>query len=92
MKEKQLRNIGDPLRERCVFAANDRLFRAITFHMTMKPGFNIAHPAIDPEEEKKELLKKYTKDDLQFVLSQLDLEFEKEIGYNYDYVYDIIHE
>lgn len=38
------------------------------------------------------LLEKYSKEDLRFVLSQLDLEFEKRIGYDYSYVYEMLNE
>ena len=38
------------------------------------------------------LLRRYSKEDLRYILSQLDMEFEKKLGYNYDYVYDMLKE
>ena len=92
MKKDQTKYIRDPLRERCVFATGDNIFRAVTFHTTNKEHYNRLHKTIDPDQEKKEMLKKYSKEDLRFVLSQLDLAFERQIGYDYGYVYDILNE
>ena len=44
----------------------------------------------DPDAERKEMLAYYSKQELEFVLSQLDMEFEKKLGYNYDYVYELL--
>merc|ERR1712238_178345 len=49
-----------------------------------KPG------AYDAYTEQQKSLSKYTKEDLQFILDQVDLEFESSIGYDYDYIYDMI--
>lgn len=55
------------------------------------PGRSQKEPTYyDPANERKILLKKFSKDDLRFVLSQLDLEFEKQIGYDYGYIRDIL--
>jgi len=92
MKKHQTKYIRDPLRERCVFVTGDMIFRAVTFHTTNSEYNNRLHRTIDPDQEKKEMLKKYSKEDLRFVLSQLDLAFERQIGYDYGYVYDILNE
>lgn len=42
------------------------------------------------EKERQKLLSMYNLDDLEFVLDQIDLEFEKSIGYDYQYVYNMI--
>ncbi len=46
----------------------------------------------DAARERMLLLRRYSKEDLRYILSQLDMEFEKKLGYNYDYVYDMLKE
>ncbi len=46
---------------------------------------------INANQKKKKMLEMYSKEDLRFVLSQLDLEFEKQLGYDYSYVYEILN-
>jgi len=46
--------------------------------------------SFDTEKEKQMVLKRYSKEDLRFVLSQLDMEFERKLGYNYDYIYEML--
>lgn len=88
-KKRQIKHIRDPLRQLCI-KSPDRL-RPVTTHTTLNMRYNKKKIKIDPEEEKMRMLKKYSKDDLRFVLSQLDLEFEKKIGYDYGYIYDILN-
>ena len=40
------------------------------------------------KEGAKDLLEMYTKEDIQFVLSQLDLDLERKLGYDYSHVLD----
>lgn len=44
----------------------------------------------NPSKEKMAMLKRYSKQELRFVLDNLDMEFEKKLGYNYDYVYRLL--
>jgi len=48
--------------------------------------------AFDTTAERDKMLAHYSQDDLQFVLSQLDMDFEKDVlGYNYDYVHKLLN-
>ena len=81
--------IGDELSKRCMPVYED--FRDVIErtkweHSTPKhPGkqFNVA-------KETELLLNRYTQEDIDFILSQLDLDFEKKLGYNYDYIRDYV--
>ena len=42
--------------------------------------------------EKMHMLSKYSKRDLLFVLSQLDMDFEKQLGYDYSYIHEMLEE
>ena len=90
--ERQLQHLRDPLSSRCVKAVGDRHFRPVNHHVSPRARGSWAKPRIDHDEEGERLLQQYTKDDLMFVLSQLDLEFERKIGYTYDYVFEMLSE
>lgn len=89
-RRRQRKFLADALRERCVQARTANEFRAVTYKTThsMTPW----HKKIDATKETKQMLAKYTKEDLRFVLSQLDLEFERKIGYDYDYIFEMLGE
>jgi len=88
-KERQERLIADPLWKRCIPVYGD--FQE-TIERTKWGGVRERHKgrSFDANKEKKTLLKRYSKEELRFVLSQLDMEFEKKLGYNYDYVYRLL--
>ena len=88
-KELQRRLIGDPLWDRCVLMADS--FREVTSHTTWNGNQKKDKSKIDPLQEKKKMLEMYSKEDLRFVLSQLDLAFEKRLGYDYSYVYEMLN-
>jgi hypothetical protein len=96
-KELQRRLIGDPLRDRCVPMSDS--FREVTTHTNQWASDkerNIKEQKtnknkINANQKKKKMLEMYSKEDLRFVLSQLDLEFEKQLGYDYSYVYEILN-
>ena len=88
--ERQKQYIHDQLRETCVRVLGGDNFRAVPWHTNSMPHTNRIEIKSHPYKERKKALEKYTKDDLRFVLSQLDLEFEKEIGYDYNYVYKML--
>jgi hypothetical protein len=89
VKELQHRLIGDPLWDRCVLMADS--FREVTSHTTWNGNQKKDKSKIDPLQEKKKMLEMYSKEDLRFVLSQLDLAFEKRLGYDYSYVYEMLN-
>ena len=82
--------IGDPLNARCVpIISGKHDFRAISDYTNWEKTKKVK--GFDPIVERESLLRHYSKKDLCFVMSQLDLAFEEEIlGYNYDYVYDLL--
>jgi hypothetical protein len=80
--------IGDPLLDRCIPTAEN--FREVTDY-TKWLGRK-KNKTFNAHEEKNMLLENYSKEDLRFVLSQLDLEFENRIGYDYSYVYEMLNE
>jgi hypothetical protein len=89
-KTRQENAIVKPLTDRCVPSYDD--FQE-TIERTKWKGFMEKQwkgKEYNADRERKMLLKRYTKEDLRFVLSQLDLEFERKIGYNYDYVYELL--
>ena len=88
----QQKLIINQLKDRCV--QFQEKFKAVTSktNRRWKSTDKEKEVFFSPNLEKKNLLKKYSKDDLRFVLSQLDLEFEKEIGYDYSYVYELLDE
>jgi hypothetical protein len=88
-KELQRRLIGDPLWDRCVLMADS--FREVTSHTKFRHPRQKENRKIDPLQEKKKMLEMYSKEDLRFVLSQLDLAFEKRLGYDYSYVYEMLN-
>jgi hypothetical protein len=89
-KELQRRLIGDPLWDRCVLMADS--FREVTSHTKFfQTGQAKDKSKIDPLQEKKKMLEMYSKEDLRFVLSQLYLAFEKRLGYDYSYVYEMLN-
>ena len=46
----------------------------------------------DATREAQQLISMYSKEDMQFVLDQLDLDFERSIGYDYEYIKNMIVE
>lgn len=88
-KERQERLIADPLWKRCIPVHGD--FQE-TIEWTKWGRVRERHKgkSYNVNKEKKMLLKRYSKEELRFVLSQLDMEFEKKLGYNYDYVYRLL--
>ena len=88
-KVRQRHALIEPLENHCVTVKNS--FEPIVAktkwnhleHKKSKEVYNV-------EKERQMLLKKYSKKTLRFVLSQLDMEFEKKLGYNYDYVYEML--
>jgi len=83
--------IGTPLINRCVPMYED--FRGIASYykwQRRRADKKDAETAFDVASEKKHLLESYTKDDLRFVLSQLDMEFELTLGYDYGYIYELL--
>lgn len=82
--------IGNGLTARCVPVYKD--FEDV-IERTKWKGYKTkiwAGKKFDSQKEKQKLLGRYSKSDLRYVLSQLDLEFEKQLGYNYDYVYELL--
>jgi len=45
----------------------------------------------DLHREGTDLLKIYTKEDIMFVFQHLDLELERKLGYDYDYILDMLN-
>jgi hypothetical protein len=88
-KELQRRLIGDPLWDRCVLMADS--FREVTSHTKFRHPGQKENRKINPFQEKEKMLEMYSKEDLRFVLSQLDLAFEKRLGYDYSYVYEMLN-
>lgn len=86
----QKKSIGDALLNSCVPIRMN--FTEATEYTKWNTTHNVHAEAFDVNFEKKQMLVDYTKEDLRFVLSQLDLEFEKKIGYDYSYVYEMLDE
>jgi hypothetical protein len=89
-KELQNRYIGEPLRKRCVQLNDEESFEEHVIYTKFNPEFD-KKQIFDPYEERKKMLALYSKEDLKFVLSQLDLNFEKSIGYDYRYVFEMLN-
>ena len=84
--------IGNELFHRClkVYENFEGIVSKVKFKRTIHKAGEAAY---DASHEKKELLKLYTKDDLRFVLSQIDLVFEQQqLGYDYRYVHEILNQ
>jgi hypothetical protein len=86
----QKKSIGDALLNLCVPIRMN--FTEATEYTKWNTRHDVHAEAFDVNFEKKQMLVDYTKEDLRFVLSQLDLEFEKKIGYDYSYVYEMLDE
>jgi len=88
VKERQEAVVGDKLQNQCVPIYDEftETNEALKWIHELDP---LANP-FNAEKEKHNMLKHYSKEELRFVLSQLDMEFEKKIGYNYDYVYELL--
>jgi hypothetical protein len=89
----QWKVLGEPLLERCIPVAEH--FQAVVTHTKFDDKQTKGQKTgkeFDAARERKNLLRKYSKSDLLFILSQLDMDFEKKMGYNYDYVYDMLKE
>ena len=89
-KVRQSKYIRDPILDRCVKIREGDDFRPVIAHTKFGHVARL-NTKIDPLLETREMLSRYTKDDLRFVLSQLDVEFEEEIGYDYAYVYELLN-
>lgn len=98
-KELQSRLIGDHLLDRCVPVAET--FKEVKTHTKFngykmrKQGRRQKHlkqKEFNANREKMHMLSKYSKRDVLFVLSQLDMEFEKQLGYDYSYIYEMLEE
>ncbi len=81
--------VGDELTSHCVPVYKE--FQDI-IERTKWKGFKGSKEGrpYDSVKEKHKMLRKYSKTDLRYVLSQLDLEFERKLGYTYDYVYALL--
>lgn len=91
-RELQNQFIGQQLRNRCIEVADVNSFQAQDRYTKWGTAKEKRIPKkYDLKPERKEMLRWYSKDDLQFVVSQLDLNFERSIGYDYGYIYDIIN-
>ena len=88
-RARQEHLIADPLWKRCV-PINGDFQETIERTKWGEVRERYKGRSYDANKEKKVLLKRYSKEELRFVLSQLDMEFEKKIGYNYDYVYRLL--
>jgi len=85
LKEGQEAVLGKFLGEHCVVRAGGE-FRPVVKHASYLGEEHFRENAFVPETH-EEVLKKYTDDDLHFVLGQLDREFERNVlEYSYDYV------
>ena len=82
---RQLNTVIQPVSRHCVPMKAD--FSPVLAR-TKFPGYEANEKVYDSEYERKRLLSHYSKEEFRFVLSQLDMEFEKKLGYNYDYVYE----
>ena len=89
-KELHWKFVGSLLQDRCVNVANEKEFVPKVEYTKWKVKGG-AKKKFDSKKE-REMLDVYSKEDLRFVLSQLDLEFEKSIGYDYKYVDDYLLE
>lgn len=90
-KELHWKFVGALLQNRCVNVANEKEFVPKVEYTKWKVRGE-PKKTFDSKKEHREMLDIYSKEDLRFVLSQLDLEFEKSIGYDYTYVYDLLEE
>ena len=89
----QWKVIGKPLLDRCIPVAE--YFQAVVTHTKFDDNLTQGQrlgTKFDAARERMLLLRRYSKEDLRYILSQLDMEFEKKLGYNYDYVYDMLKE
>ena len=89
-KERQERLIADKLWKLCVPVNGD--FQETIERTKWEGDYRKRHQgrSFNTDKEKTALLKRYSKEELRFVLSQLDMEFEKKLGYDYDYVYRLL--
>lgn len=83
--------VADPIRKHCIEMYDDFVatfskgkFKATRSHQKKKEKY-------DTSAETKRLMKMYSKSDILFILSQIDLEFEHQLGYDYDYVNQILN-
>ncbi len=86
----QKAEVGDRLASRCVPVYQD--FHDV-IERTKWKGWKeklLKGKRYNAESERRTLLRRYSHEDLRYVLSQLDLEFEKSIGYDYDYIHEML--
>ena len=86
-KVRQRHAVIEPIENHCVEVEDN--FEPIMTKTKWK-HFHAKEKEYDFEQEKRKLLRYYSKKELRFVLSQLDMDFEKKLGYNYDYVYEML--
>jgi hypothetical protein len=89
-KNLQYKYIGEPLRERCVPLNDEGSFKEHVIYTKFDPVWD-EKQVFDPIDERKKMLAMFSKEDINFVLSQLDLDFEKSIGYDYSYIHEILN-
>lgn len=92
VKLSQYQHIARKLLDRCISVPFYEDFQEITKYTKFDDPNSTKHIYFNVQKEREETLQMYEKDDLRFVLSQLDLEFEKQIGYDYSYINDILKE
>ena len=80
--------IGKPLRDSCVSLKEP--FESVAEHFSYANEPQGDGKAFDAKAEKQKLLSLYTKDDLRFVLDQLDMPLEAGLGYDYGYVKELL--
>ena len=87
VRTQQYKTVIEPAADRCVRVKEH--FESLLAHTKWKTR-NADKRNFHYEVEKIQMLRYYSKAELRFVLSQLDMEFEESLGYNYDYVYELL--
>ena len=87
-KDLQGTLIGNELSDRCVPILEGGEFREISQYTNWDKKKRLK--GYNPMSENEEALKRFSKSDICFILSQLDLEFEQQIGYRYDNVLSML--
>jgi hypothetical protein len=89
VKERQQNVVGEQLWKLCVPIY--KTFTETKEKLKWQKHTDANAKPFDSKKEKQKMLKYYSKEELRFVLSQLDMEFEKKLGYNYDYVHELLN-
>ena len=95
----QRQYVREPLRDHCVLMS-DNFTATLTHTNQFASKYENVFPGeeqngkkkIDVKEEKRKLLEVYSKEDLRYVLDQLDLDFEKQLGYDYGYIHEMLRD